>query len=366
MKRLAVFLVATLALATLLTAGCSQSAPAQPTAATTKAAEPTKAPAAAPTTAAAAATTAPATAVPAKKVNFPEKGKTITLVVGYAAGGGADIAARVLATALEKDLGTPVQVVNRAGANSQVAVTSVATAKPDGYTIGYGNFPTVPTLYMDPERKAAFGRKDLAPIALHVSDPNAITVKADSPFKTIKDVVDAAKANPEKVKAGTSGLMSPEDFAFIRLQKMAGIKLSVVAFDGAAPGFSALLGGHIDMEGSSVSSSYAHVKSGAARVIATLEPEGGLLPGVKSMEDQGYKGFFGVSRGFFVPAGTPKDVVDVLDGAMKRSMDTDDHKKKILDIGQVVTYKSAEQFAKYWDEAEAFVKPFIEDAQKNK
>ena len=368
MNRFAVSLVASLTLATLLAAGCSQ-APAAPvaTSAPAKAAA-TTAPAApaattAPAAAQPAAPTAPAAAVPAKKSAFPEAGRTVTLVVAYAAGGGADIAARVLAPALEKELGVTVQIVNRVGAGSQVAVQSVASAKPDGYTIGYGNFPTVPTLYMDKARQAAFGRKDLKPVAFHVKDPNAITVRADSPFKSIKDVVDAAKAKPDTIKFGTSGLMSPEDFAFLRLAKLADIKINIVAFDGAAPGFTALLGGHIDVEGSSVSSAYPHIKSGAARAIATHEPEGGLLPGVKSMEEQGYTGFFGVSRGWFVPAGTPDETVNVLSAAMKKVMDTEEHKKKIMDIGQVVVYQNPEQFSKTWDDMEAFVKPFMEEVR---
>ncbi|MHB0868711.1 MAG: tripartite tricarboxylate transporter substrate binding protein [Chloroflexota bacterium] len=354
MKRHIVLLTAAIALATLVIAGCSQAAPPAPTQApAAKAAEPTKA---------AAPTTAPA---PTKKVDFPEKGKSVSLIIGYPAGGGADIAARVLQPVLEKELGVPVQVVNRAGAGSQVAITSVATAKPDGYTIGYANWPTMITIYLDPERKAAFDRKDLQPLSLHVSDPMAIAVKADSPIKSIKDLLDEGKAKPGTVKVGTSGILSHEDLSFRQMEKETGAKLNIIAFDGASPAVTALLGGHIDAVGLGFSSMLSSAKSGQTRIIATLGSGGDqFLPGTKSMEDQGYKGYFSLGRGWFLPAGTPKEVVDVLDSAFKKAMGGEEHKKKIMEVGQVTTYKGPEDFGKWWDAMEATVKPLMELAKQ--
>lgn len=356
----------TLALITALTlaafvAACGGPAPT-PTAAPAKpAAEPTKAPAApaAPTAAPAAAPTkAPEPTKPAAA--WPEKGKAVQLIIGYPAGGGADIAARVLQPILEKELGTPVQVVNRAGAGSQVAITSVATAKPDGYTLGYANWPTMITIYLDSERKAAFGRKDLQPVALHVSDPMAIAVKADSPYKGIKDLLDAAKAKPDTVKVGTSGILSHEHISFLQMQKETGAKLNIIAFDGASPAVTALLGGHIDGVGLGFSSMLSSAKAGQTRIIASLgEGADQFLPGTKSMAGQGLKGYFALGRGWFYPAGTPKPITDAMSAALKKAFATEEHKKKIFEVGQVTTYMNPEEFGKWWDDMEATVKPLM-------
>lgn len=148
MKRLSVLLVAALVVLGLAMAGCSSSAPPAPTQPpSSKAAEPAKA--TEPTKAAAPATAPAPTAVPAapaKASSFPDKSKTINLVVPYPAGGGSDIAVRILQPILEKEIGVPVQLVNKGGAGSQVGVTEAAKAKPDGYTIGHANWPTIITL----------------------------------------------------------------------------------------------------------------------------------------------------------------------------------------------------------------------------
>ena len=362
MKTLAVPTCVAALIATLALAGCSSAAPAPPTQAPApKGAEPTKAAAAA-----VAATQVP-TAAPqaASKVAFPEKNKTITLVVPYPAGGGSDIAVRITAPLFEKEIGVPVQIVNKGGAGSQVGITEAVKSKPDGYTIGHANWPTIATLYLDPDRKAGFTRKDFQPVAAHVSDPLAIAVKADSPYKTIKDLVDAALAKPNTIKVGTSGLMSPEDFGWRQLQKLTGAKFNIVAFDGAAPGNTALAGGHIDAFGSGISSQLALAKSGQTRLIATFAPEGkDAMPGLKTMEEQGYKGFFGLVRGWFVPAGTPREVVNVLSAAFKKAEESEENKKKLMDVGQYSRYMDPDEFSKFWDAMEEFVKPFVEEAKQ--
>lgn len=355
--------VAVLAVASLLVVACSQAPAAAPTQvpAAPKAAEPTKASAPAPT----AAPAAQPTAAPAAKTSYPEKGKTVTLVVGYPAGGGADIGARVLAPLLEKELGTPVQVVNKAGAGSQVGVTDAVKSKPDGYTVGYANFSTLITLYLDPTRQAAFGRKDFQPVALHLTDPMAVAVKADSKIQNLKDLIDVAKANPDKAKIGTSGILSQEDLSFAQLSKETGIKFTTIAFDGAAPAVTAMLGDNIEATALGLSSMIATVKGGQSRVIASLGEGGGkFIPGVKSFSEQGFKGYTGVGRGWFVPAGTPKDVVDTLSSAMKRAMESPEHEKKISDLGQLTTYKDPVEFAKYWDDMEAQIKPLVAEMTK--
>lgn len=375
MRRLLLPLAATLLVVNLATLGCTQSTPAPtPTkaaAAPAKAAEPaepTKAPAAAtkapePTKAAAAQPTA----VPAKKIDFPEKGKAITLIVPYPPGGGVDGPARMLAPLMEKELGVPVTVVNKAGAGSQVGITELAKSKPDGYTIGFTSLPPTLTIYLDPERQSAFGRKDLQTIGLHVVDTGALAVKADSPYKTVKDLVDAAKAKPGALKGGTDGLLAGDHLATIYFNQLAGTDISLVHFDGAGPANVALAGGHIDVRFSKVGSTMPMVKSGQFRVIGIMDKdESEFCPGVKTMEAQGYKMYFSASRGICAPAGTPREIVDILAAAMKKGIEDPEHIKKMKEQGMVPQFMGPDQFSAYWGELEATVKPLLEMAKKQK
>ena len=125
---------------------------------------------------------------------FPEKGRTLTHIVAYPPGGGTDVTARLLAPMLEKELGIQVQVLNKGGAGGQIGFTELVRSKPDGYTIGNLILPTVITTYLDPTRKAVFSRKSFQLLALQDNDPGIIAVKATGPFKTLKDLIDAAKA----------------------------------------------------------------------------------------------------------------------------------------------------------------------------
>jgi tripartite-type tricarboxylate transporter receptor subunit TctC len=271
----------------------------------------------------------------------------------------------VLAPILERELGAPVQVVNRAGAGSQVAITSVAAARPDGYTVGYANWPTMITIYLDPERQAAFSREDLQPVALHVSDPMAIAVRADNPITDIQGLIDAARAAPNQVNVGTSGILSHEHLALLQMERETGADFNIIAFDGASPAITALLGGHIDAVGLGFSSMLASARGQQSRIIATLG-EGGdqFLPGTRSMAEQGYSGYFALGRGWFVPDGTPMEIVNALSDAMRRAMESEEHRRRIFDVGQVTTYMGPEEFEQWWDDMEATVTPLMELAKQ--
>jgi len=172
--------------------------------------------------------------VAAQPAAFPEKGRVITLIVPFAAGGSVDVSARLIAPLMEKELGTPVQVLNRAGAGSQVGLSAFARAKPDGYTLAYTILPLTVTTYLNPEIKAAFGRKDLQALAMHTSDAQYVTVLNSSRFKSMKEIIDAAKANPEKITTSSTGRFSPEHLAILQLEQAVGVKFGVVFFDGGS------------------------------------------------------------------------------------------------------------------------------------
>ena len=345
-------------LLTLLIAACSQAAPA-PTAAPAKPAEPTKAaaPAAAPTTAAAAPT-----AAPAKTVDFPAKGRAISMVVPWAAGGSNDLLARLVAPMLEKELGTSISIVNKAGAASQVGLAEVAAAKPDGYTIGVNVLPATVSIYLDPERKSTFGRKDLQPLAAAANDITATVVKSDSPYKSMKELIDAAKAKPETIKIGDSGISSSSNLTTLALQRAAAAKFAIVHMDGDPQQITAILGGHLDVGQSGAAGALSQYKSGAIRVIGTSAKEQSqFFPDAKPLVAQGYNVALPISRGFVMPAGAPKEVTDILAGGLKKVLTSDEFKKKAVEIGLEPNFLDPQQYDAQWGDIETQLKPVMEE-----
>ncbi len=298
---------------------------------------------------------------------FPEPGKMITFIVNQPAGGPTDVAFRVLAPAMEKELGVPVTVVNKPGATGQIGTTDLVRSKSDGYTIGNTNLPSTLNNYLDPERKAVFGRKDLQQVANQVVDPETVVVKADGPFKSIKDLVEAAKAKPGSLKVGTSGLLSDNHMAAMLFEKAAGIRFAYVHFDGGAPATNALLGGHLDLCVLTAGTPSAHFRSGAVRYLAIMERQPApLFPGAPTMESQGYKVYFASSRGISVRAGTPPEVVEILANAVKRAMESEIVKSRMEAAGLVQRYMGPAEYTKYWDDLETEAKPLLEEMLKDK
>lgn len=357
MKRLLVPSVAALLAAGVLLAGCSSAAPAPtPAPAAPKAGEATKAPAA-------GATSAPAaqpTAAPAKKLDWPQKGRSVMTIIPYAAGGGTDVGTRMLLPYFEKDFGVSFEAVNKTGAGAQIGLTEIAKAKPDGYTIGAANLPASITTYLDTTRKAAYTRNSFQPIGLSVADPLAIVVKADSPFKSVKDIVDAAKANPKKVRAGTTTLTGPSNMGLQELQKMANIQFAVVGFEGDPPAITALLGGHLDVLFVYVGAANAQVKAGELRYIAVGDDQQSkYAPGVKTLAEEGYKISWATSRMLVAPAGVPKDIVDALAASMKKALESDDLKSRMDKEALAIRYMGPEDLGKYWDDQEKRAVPLM-------
>lgn len=301
----------------------------------------------------------------ATKVDFPQKGKTIALIVPWGAGGGSDVGARLLTPLMEKDLGVPIEVLNKTGGGSQVGITSLVKAKPDGYTFGMTNLPATSAIYLDADRKAPFGRKDLQPIANHVFDAIALAVAKNSPYKNFKDFMDAAKANPGKITIATSGIMSATHIAFLSLQKNTDTKFAFVPFDNNGQMRTATLGGHVSAEGGTVGDLVPGVKSGDIRILAVFDKgESPFLPGVPTAQSQGYNIIAATTRAFSVPAGTPKEIVDILAAAIKKAMSDEEHKKKMEAAGLELRYMDATQLSAYWDQVDATLKPIIEDSKK--
>lgn len=349
MKRSVVFLVAVATVLAVVVAGCTQAAPSP----TPAASAPTSAPAAAPTSA------------PAKKVDFPEKGKAITLIVPFSAGGASDVSARTLAPYLEKELGVPIAVVNKAAGMTQQANTDLATAKPDGYTIGIIDIPSVNVTYLMPERGAVYTQKSFIPLWMYEYRSPGWAVKTDSPFKTLKDMIDAAKAKPDTIKVGDSGLHNPWHLATLAASKAAGISVVSVHFDGGGANTTALLGGHIDVSTQSLYNAASAIKNGQMRMLAIMSGERDkYLPDIPTFKELGYNVTFQTWYPVCVPAGTPKEVTDILTSALKKAGTNPDFVKKAeQNQATLAPPMTQAEIEKLWSDYDATVKPFLEMAK---
>ena len=177
---------------------------------------------------------------------FPSR--AVAMIVPFPPGGVADIVGRPLAAMMEKSLKQPVVIVNRTGAGGALGMREVARAAPDGYTIlmGLSSISIFPVSERVNGKQPAYELKDFAPIALVTADPTVLVVRADSPYKSVKDFVAAAKANPGKINYSSSGVYGTLHVAMEIFANAAGIKLFHVPYGGGGPAITALLGGQVE------------------------------------------------------------------------------------------------------------------------
>jgi tripartite-type tricarboxylate transporter receptor subunit TctC len=258
---------------------------------------------------------------------YPERG--LTLIVPYGAGGGTDITARLLARDLEAVLGKPVTVENRAGGAGWIGWGALAAAKPDGYTLGYLNVPSLYAGYLDTK----VGRKEsldsFTPLTNHVIDYNVWAVKADSPFRTVRDVVDAAKKTPDSVTVTAYGAGSDDHLAILGIAAETGTKFVVVHSRSTAEAKTQALGGHVQVLGANVSEVAEEVRSGQLRLLGVMAPERSrFLPDAPTFREQGFNQVWSVSRGIAAPAGLPKEVEAKLTAALEAVLSSREHQAK--------------------------------------
>ncbi len=296
---------------------------------------------------------------------YPQKGKVLTIIVPYNAGGGADTDARIIAPLLEKRLGIPVQVVDKPGAGTQVGMTELTSAKPDGYTVLLGHFPGTVTTYLDPTRQTAYTRKSFVGIAFTCAEPFTLIVAKDSPYKKVQDVVDYAKANPEKFKIAVTGILLPPHLAVLDLEKKSGVKLTTVHFDGSGSGRTAFLGGHTEGMVALVSEAAPALKSDMARVIGIMDTKGNAqLPDVKTMRDQGFDVIMPNTEGIIAPAGTPPEIIAKLEGALKEISTDPAYVSQMEKLGIEVRFKGSKEAEEWMTQLENTVRPLILEERK--
>jgi tripartite-type tricarboxylate transporter receptor subunit TctC len=289
--------------------------------------------------------------------NWPEKGKLITLIVPYGAGGGSDMIFRAMQPFLEAELGTKFVVVNKPGGGSQIGTTEfLSKAGTDGYTLLNCVLSSFPAVYLDPDRKAPYGRKDFQLITNIASNSIGIAVKKGSRYKSLKDLVAAAKANPGKVLIASTGPMSTPDVAIFAIEKAAGVKFGHMFFDGQGEMRAALLGGHIDGEANPILELVPGHKSGEIEVLVnTGDSRFKGLPDVMTAEEQGYKAFLYSSQGLTYKAGTPKEIVDTMAAAVKRISENPEFQKLSDKMAINIRIISGKEYDDFWSQTESLV-----------
>ena len=232
--------------------------------------------------------------------------RPVEVVVGFAAGGGTDLTVRTFARFLEGRLGGPVVVLNRAGAGGEVMMAAVARARPDGHFLGAITMPGLITIPI--ERPAQFKLEDFAGLGLIASDPSAITVLAGSPWRTVSDLIEAAKREPGKLTYASAGVGSDDHLQLVLLQEAAGISMTHVTYPGSAQVRTALLSRQVDVIGLNVGE-VVGAPEGVRMLSQAAPARSRFAPDVPTLREVGLAVEMASDRGLIAPAGTPPHVL---------------------------------------------------------
>jgi tripartite-type tricarboxylate transporter receptor subunit TctC len=290
----------------------------------------------------------------------------VQLMVAYPPGGSTDVGARIVASIAEKSLGQPMVVINKPGAGGQVGWTELVRQRPDGYYLGYMNLPATNTVILDPERKAIFSEKDFTPIINQVLDPGLIWVRADSPYKTVQDLIDAAKKTPNTIRTATTGILSDDHLAILMTEEAApGAVFRIVHLDGSATQFKEIMAGNIDVAYDNIGSIVPRVRSGEVRGLAVMDDvRSKFLPDVPTMKELGFPTVISSStRGIAGPKSMNDAVVAKLRDAFKKAIEDPDHVQKLEAQGLAIKVMVGDDYAKYFAETHLKAKKYTEWAK---
>jgi tripartite-type tricarboxylate transporter receptor subunit TctC len=289
--------------------------------------------------------------------------KPITMVVPFPPGGVADIVGRPLAAVMQKSLKQPVVIINRTGAGGAVGMAAVAKSAPDGYTIlmGLSSISIFPVSDRINGKEPPYEMHDFAPIALVTADPTVLVVRADGPYKTLKEFVAAAKARPGKINYSSSGVYGTLHVAMEIFANAAGIQLFHVPYQGGGPAVTALLSGQVEASAQGPAAAIGHIKGGKMRALASWGTERlKLLPDIPTFKEQGYDAEFYIWSGVFAPAATPAPVLTRLREAVREAANSEEFRGAMDKVQTPVAYRDAPEFAKYWERDAARLKVALE------
>ena len=277
----------------------------------------------------------------------------ITFINPFPPGGAADVVARPLVALLEPILKQPCVIETKAGAAGQVGGQVAASAKPDGYTllvhiVSISGFAEVDKLF---GRQPKFTRADFIPIARLTAGPMVLVVNDQQPYKTVKELVDDAKAHPDKLIFSSSGLYGALHLPTALFMRAADIKMKHLPTNGGGPALTALLGNNSQVLVSAIAPASGQIKAGKLRALACFSPQrAASLPDVPTLKELGYNVEFSLWVGVFAPKGTPAPIIKTVGDAVKKAATSDQFKTAILNIGDEAAYLDQAAFARFWDE----------------
>ena len=288
----------------------------------------------------------------------------ITMVVPFSAGGPLDAMARVLASKMAEGFSQPVVVENRTGGGGAVGMGSVARSKPDGYTILYtpNSLAIAPALY----KKLSFdAEKDLLPVSQFASTTLVLAAHPRIGVNTVNELVALAKSKPGKLNFGSSGVADPLQLGIEMLKTMTGIDMLPIPYKGQAPMFTALLAGEVDVAVVSLQTALSPIRAGSIKVLAITGPKRSTaLPNVPTVAESGLAGYDLTSwHGVFVPAGTPRDVIDRLQREIARVAQLADVRQRMESTGNEAVGSTPEEFDVKFKADVARFKKIVQDAR---
>ena len=283
---------------------------------------------------------------PTFAAGYPDK--PVKIIVPFAPAGPTDVMARLIAQKLSENLKQQFFIENHPGAGGNIGMMAVARSAPDGYTIlvASSSFVVNPSLYAKNPYDAF---KDFAPITLAAASPNILVVNPDIPAKTAKELIDYLKANPGKYTIANPGIGTTPQLAAELFKLTYKLDTASVPFGGAGPAIQSAVGGHTPIVFSALPPSAPQVQGGKLRGLAvTSAKRSAALPDVPTMEEAGIKGQESETmQGILVPAGTPKEIVDLLSREIVKVMALPDVKEKCAQLGFDVVANSPQEFAVY-------------------
>jgi tripartite-type tricarboxylate transporter receptor subunit TctC len=280
--------------------------------------------------------------------------RAISIINAFPPGGLNDIVTRPLAAAMEPILKQPIVIETKTGAAGQVGAQFAASAKPDGYTllshnVGISGYAEVDKLFGRPVKVS---RADFIPLARLIADPVLLLVNDQQPYKTLKEFIDWAKANPDTLVFSSGGLYGASHLPLAYLEKATGpLKLRHLPTNGGGPAIIAILGNNAQVTAQSVSATLPHIKAGKLRPLASF---GGtrstrVLPDVPTLTELGYDVEYYLWVGIFAPKSTPPAIVATLRAAIGKAAQSDQFTAALANTGQELAYLDGPDFQKFWD-----------------
>jgi len=294
--------------------------------------------------------------------NFPNK--PVRLIVTYPPGGSSDLMGRLMGQKLGEIWSQPIIIENKGGAAGSIGMDFAARQPADGYSFVLGNFG--PALVNPLMSKVTYSMdKDFIPIALTASGPNVLVVPANSPYKSLRDLLAAAKAKPNSLNFGTSGSGSMSHIATEMIMREANLKMVHVPYKGGGLALIDLMAGQIDFIVSDALPAAEHIKSGKLRPLAiTSSTRTQLVPGVPTFSEAGLPGFVALTWwGVFLPTGTPKDIQDKYQSALVKIMNDPEIKERFEGMGVQAQASTPEEFKAYLASENTRYKKLISENQ---